>query len=156
MKINVIADLDGTITDETHRRKLIVDENVEAYFRACARDDPNEDVIETLNVLYKAGFCIHIITGRSESVMAQTRDWLRQNLVKYDTLTMRSVKDYDPNGRSGAAFKHDPDIKERICKRLGLTPTNVMMVLEDREEMVEDWREKGYNCWQVRPRGVFY
>lgn len=156
MKRNIIADLDGTISFDHHRRKLIPDESIEHYFQACDRDTPNLAVIEMLEAMRMAGYDIHIVTGRSETTRSKTEVWLRENGVTWSSLNMRPIDTYRAHGRDASGFDSDPELKASICKLQGLTPDNTLMVLEDREEIVDAWRAMGFDCWQVCPRGKFY
>ena len=43
-----------------------------------------------------------------------------------------------------------PDLLEYILTQLQLKKEDVHFILEDRDSMVQKWRELGYTCLQVR------
>lgn len=155
---NIIVDLDGTISLDDHRRHLIPAEGWTAYFEACVDDAPNDPVIEAMKAFRDAGYHIHILTGRCETVREQTQAWLDNNKVPYNSLHMRKAADYDPTSTDSNPdnFRSDEDVKREMLQLQGLGAENVLMVLDDRDVMLKFWRENGYQAWQVRPEGKLY
>lgn len=157
-KINIIVDLDGTISFDDHRRKLIPDEGWDAYFAACVNDEPNLRLIEVMRVFVIQGFKLHILTGRAECTMEATFKWLDHHDVPYHNLMMRRNEDYDSTSRDSDPdnFRSDEDVKNEMLINAGLNVDNVLVVLDDRDVMLKFWRESGYMAWQVRPEGKLY
>lgn len=157
-KINVIVDLDGTLAIDDHRRPLISSHSWSEYFAACVDDPVNESVKSICLLLAQTGHFIHILTGRSERVRAQTTEWLGRHAILYHNLLMRSPNDYDPTAKcnSPTHFRPDSEVKEDMINSLKLKPENTLMVLDDRDHMVIFWRELGFDCWQVRPEGLVF
>src|SRR5690625_3865352 len=138
--MNVITDLDGTISDAEHRVHLVRNhpKDYDTSFAESRNDAPIEAVITVLQALKQAGHDIHIITGRSEVIKRDTETWLKQHDVPFDRLLMRPESDYTPDDR----------LKEKWFKK-EYDPSNVLLVLEDRARVVRMWRRLGLTCLQV-------
>lgn len=59
--------------------------------------------------------------------------------LQWCTILMRKNKDY----------RHDTEVKPELLKNRGITPDDVAFILEDRNVMVQKWRELGFTCLQV-------
>jgi len=153
MKDLYIFDMDGTISDSTHRTHLLADREDKhrwPKFHAAAGDDPpNEAVLKMLCMLINAGHDVLIFTGRSDEVRADTLLWLKSFAGDYldiffdfeEVLIMRPEKDH----REDTILKMDwyqNLLTEQDRKRL-------VAVFEDRTRMVKMWRELGVACFQV-------
>jgi len=51
-------------------------------------------VIWTLQALQRAGYYVHVFSGRSDEVREQTIDWTEAFDVPYDHLRMRAAGDF--------------------------------------------------------------
>lgn len=164
-KDTVICDLDGTIALDVgrayhlhppHREGCSTPEltaqvrcdscgrpprNWEAYYSECGGDQPNWPVIDVLRLLWEDGYNIRILTGRRASTQAITEKWLREHAVPYHTLRMR------PEGER----LDDHILKLRWADEMGYFPSNVHIIFEDRQRVVDAWRSAGYTCFQVAP-----
>lgn len=154
-KKNIICDLDGTIALDHHRNHFLHQEGCtgpgcgckrdwDGYYAACEGDFPNWPVIDLLRLFWEDGYKIHIISGRVERTLEVTSKWLRNHAVPHTSLHLR------PEG----VFTQDNLLKIVRAKSLGLEPDNVIFCLEDRQRVVDAWREYGYTCFQVAP-GTF-
>ena len=135
----IVSDLDGTIALDDHRSHLIETppKRWKEYFLACDRDAPNFPVIEALKGLRcRGGYRIEIWSGRSDLVEEQTRAWLDLYGVPYDRLRLRPAADH----------RHDTVLK---AEWLAGVKDDVFLVLEDRQRVVDMYREHGVACWQV-------
>jgi len=149
----LVADLDGTIADDTVRarnidmldknfgREAITDETWRHYFHRCDEDTPIHNTVVTMRALKDAGWYILILTSRCSSVRSKTVQWLKERAVPYDALVMR---DHTDIGRGGRTFK-----KQVMRGMPNLFRGMVRLVLEDRKALVNMWRSEGYTCWQV-------
>lgn len=140
MKQNVVVDLDGTLADARHRLHFIQGTpKLWDEFHAGSVDDvPKQDIIDIVNALLPH-YRIHIITGRNGIVRGETEEWLEWHEVPYHFLHMRRKNDR----------RHDVEVKKDIITNLNLTPENTLCVFEDRQRMVDAWREWGFTCLQV-------
>lgn len=143
----VIVDIDGTIAKVGDRLKYLQQENKDwdSFYEHCDEDKPIEDMVRLVSNFYEWGYNIVFCTGRRESVREKTRDWIKDNLYmehQYDLL-MRKDKDW----------RHDTEVKPELlakwmwCNKV--EPSDIYLILEDRDSMVAKWRELGYRCLQV-------
>lgn len=139
----VVFDLDGTIADITHRVHLVrrAKPDWDAFFAACVDDAPNVPVIRALQAHLIAGHKVEIWSARSASVRTETEEWLESNLIQPHLLTrMRAVGDNTPDA---------------VLKRHWLTQLHESerpdVVYDDRQRIVDMWRDEGIACFQVAP-----
>lgn len=137
----VIFDLDGTLADIGHRMPLVAGKRKQwnEFFLGCVDDKPIEPVIEMCNLLYRTGYRIRILSGRSAIVHTQTVEWLRQQGVHYHTLTMRPQDDRRP----------DHELKGIWLDALRAEEEDILCVFDDRASVVKMWRRRGLTCLQV-------
>lgn len=137
----IIADLDGTISLVDHRRHFVEGEKKDwqAFYQACIEDGANQPVIELLDRMSRDGFIINIFSGREESVRKQTEFWLHNEFVPYDSLLMRPTGDYTPDDQLKRDWLYlNADLKDKV-----------LFVLDDRQKVVDMWRQEGLTCFQV-------
>lgn len=138
----VVFDLDGTLALNEHRQHFVQrpvgEKNWRAFFDACDKDTPNWPVVLTLNALWSAGMNVQIWSGRTDRVREKTEDWLRLNGLGHIPLRMREEGDHRP----------DTVLKKEWLDDASLKPT---MVFDDRDCVVQMWRENGITCFQVAP-----
>lgn len=101
-------------------------------------DMPNMPLVDTLH--RSEDDLIIIVTGRSEVSREATEEWLDKHEIEYDLLKMRP-KDKD--------FEHDYIIKKEIYDEYIKDKYFVTAVYEDRERLVELWRDLGLFVYQV-------
>ncbi|HDF8527480.1 TPA: hypothetical protein ACQYBV_000604 [Vibrio parahaemolyticus] len=140
---NVIFDLDDTLSDTTHRQGYLTGgkKDWDGFFEACDGDAVNEHIAKLFR-LYRnnAEYNVHILTGRTNGVRSKTYEWLHTNdLAPSGFLVMRNDGDFRP----------DHEIKIEMVNEFGFTPENTEIVFDDRESMVNAWREAGFKCAQV-------
>ena len=146
----VIFDLDGTLALIDKRRTLSTKPNGkmdwDIFFDRdnIKLDVPNTPVITIAQTLHSQGFKIVILSGRSKSTYRTTRHWLIQNDVPFDTLQMRP-NDRDTGGKFH--FMKDSDLKQLWLDTIG--KDNVAMVFDDRNQVVDMWRQNGLTTFQV-------
>ena len=146
MKKNVIFDLDGTLADCEHRRHFVTGDKKDwdGFFKTCVNDEPIKPIINLLKMYRALGCNIYILSGRSASVMTQTRLWIERHVGYLGSgmqLAMREEEDLRP----------DRHVKIDMLIELGLEPEDTEIVFDDRQSMVDMWRELGFLCCQVAP-----
>lgn len=137
----IIFDLDGTLADITHRTHLITNGNNrwDEFYKQCIYDAPNMPIVEIYKTLQKSGkYTMAILSGRSEVVKKETKRWLKENFIKYNILKMRPKGDYTPDEILKLKWLFKIRDKEMIA-----------CVFEDRDKVVNMWREQGITCLQV-------
>ena len=141
----VIFDLDGTLADITARRTLSTND----YYKMdwCVFQDPknidlevpNQKVVDMLDMIDNTDkYQIWILSGRSDVTKDVTIDWLSNNGINYDHLIMRPQKHL---------YMADNDLKQMWLDDIGVN--NVAMVFDDRQQVVDMWRQNGLTCFQV-------
>jgi len=139
-----IFDLDGTLADCTHRLKYIQGEvkDWDMFHSTCVDDLPIEYTIDMLNHLGTHEE-IQILTGRNAVVREQTVKWLDAHNVNYSYLAMREEGDR----------RQDHVIKLKWLRkfRVDFPEEDIQGVFEDRQQVVDMWREEGLICYQVAP-----
>jgi len=83
---------------------------------------------------------IHPI-GRDSKYRPQTETWFDEHGIHYDALYMR------PEGER----KEDSEVKRDLLVQIRADGYNPVLVFEDRDRVVDMWREEGLRCLQVAP-----
>lgn len=154
--MNIITDLDGTLALEIHRRHYIASHGWEAYFEHIHLDPVNVAVMNMLQDLSTHDYNIYIFTSRPEQYRDETTEWLVKHGMPPCTMEMRPDEDTNLGGGCWQAKRTDEQIKLSMLEKYGLNRQNTLMVLEDRDEMVEFYRKLGFNCWQVHHEGPMF
>ena len=151
MKNVIICDIDGTIADLRHRLHYIQNPDGtkkakpdwDSFHAACVDDKPFLDVMQVVNTLYRDDCALYFLSGRNDVVREQTVEWLKNHRFyldySYTELFMRKAGDRRP----------DTVIKLEMMKELGFTPYDVLCIFDDRQCVVDMWRENGYRVMQV-------
>lgn len=127
----IIVDIDGTLAKMNGKRGPY---DTHLYHL----DDVERNLQQIVNYL-SLGYNVLITSGRSEDFRAVTEDWLRKQGVCCDRLLMRKSGDL----RNDAIVKHDL-FHERIAPYY-----NVIMAFDDRDRVVDAWREMGITTAQM-------
>lgn len=139
----VICDLDGTLSDGTHRLHLLptkdlhLTESWSVFNGAAIGDKPIQNTIDVVNTLWEAGMGVIILTGRSDEVETDTLIWLDRYKVKFDYLIMRRAEDN----------RKDTVIKEEVLRAIGLE--HIKCAFDDSPSVVKHFRSLGITTYQV-------
>lgn len=136
-KDTIIVDLDGTLADCNHRIHLAQAKEWDQFNGLCSKDPVHQDVAEAIWAL---GHYYHIIllTGRSEKWRHMTIEWLIDNELQFfDELRMRPEGDW----------RSDFDVKLSLIEDV---KDRILFALDDRDKVVEAFRNAGIPCWQTR------
>lgn len=133
----VICDIDGTLSDYSHRAHLIIgpDKHYEEFQSLSHLDPPIDQIITLLYALDIDGHDIRLWTGRHERYRKTTEEWLEKHLVPCHDLSMR------PNGDNQSDF----NLKEKWLDELGEQP---LFAIDDRKSVVDMFRRRGIICLQ--------
>lgn len=148
----IVIDLDGTLCDSAHRDHHARNGDWDQFHALLAEDKPHSDVLRLMEILINALDEVELIgcTGRNERYRIATERWLMEHGALLDCVLMRPDHDFRPDHELKIELVRDwlnatePATNRRPQDR-------VAFILEDREKVVEAWRNAGYNCWQVRP-----
>ena len=153
-KKTVIFDLDGTLANIDVRRDKSVKSNGKLDWDIFASptsimdwDTPNVPVIKMAQLFKADGFKI-----------VATRDWLKIHNVPFDLLVMRPDKFKDkswPIADGNPAtfdmrFMPDDILKKKMLDTF-VDINDVFLVVDDRQKVVDMWRDLGLNTFQVAP-----
>jgi hypothetical protein len=128
----VIVDVDGTLAIRNGRGPF--------EWRLAKTDVGNSNIIELVKILEKSGMKIVIVTGREEWLRDTTATWLAKHGIQWAQMYMR--KDGD--------FRQDARVKLEFLTNIRDEFEDIFLVLDDRDSVVEMWREQGLTCLQVQ------
>jgi hydroxymethylpyrimidine pyrophosphatase-like HAD family hydrolase len=139
----IICDLDGTLADLTHRLHTIHQPKKDwKAFHAGVKDDSvHEHIAELLHSMMKDGYKLIFVSGRMDYTREATVEWLDRKVGIFPdeyALFMRAKGDYRP----------DYEVKQEILDK-HLVKDRILFVLDDRNSVVNMWRNNGIPCLQV-------
>jgi hypothetical protein len=137
----VICDLDGTLADCGYRAGLIPD--WDAFHKMSPMDKPYPAITKLLELL-NSRHPVLILTGRPEEHRGITLAWLKTQGVSFDELSMRPTLNYESDvdckwAQAVAFFGSEEQVLAQT-----------FIVIDDRDKVVEMWRNKGLTCLQPR------
>ena len=128
----IICDLDGTLALMKGRNPFDAS--------GCGEDLPNAPVVNMVQQYKSLGYAILLVSGRSDEFKPQTEEWLKKHEISYDTLAMRKEGD----------FRRDSIVKKEIFDTHIAQQYFIELVLDDRNQVVDFWRQElGLTCFQV-------
>jgi predicted kinase len=126
----IVVDMDGTLSLLNGRNPFDAS--------TCDRDLPHQPVLDTV-LLWQQSLSVIVVSGRTDDCRSQTEEWLTQYGVKPDLVLMRRVGDQ----------RKDSIIKQEIFEQEILGRYNIKFVLDDRQQVVDMWRDLGLTVFQV-------
>jgi hypothetical protein len=107
------------------------------------KDDSIIEPIQKLlaTVSYDSGVSIVLCSGRPDTYRQDTEEWLDRHKIKRGALYMRKGGDY----------RDDSIVKAELLERIRRDGWNPMLVIDDRQRVVDMWRENGLMCLQCAP-----
>lgn len=142
MRKTIIADLDGTLADHTHRLPLLPTKNLDRteswkeFNSACLWDSPIKSTIDLINAL-SLNYRVVILTSRCNHVSSRTRRWMQLNGVAYDDIIMRREDDHRPS----------TEMKKDVVLEIGLD--NILCCFDDDPAVIKMFREVGLTVYDV-------
>lgn len=146
MKNIIVIDIDNTVSIIGDRLKYLnrKPKDWDSFYDNCLKDKPNFPIIRIIQGLFNLplvtyyNYQFFYITGRPERIREKTLLWLNKYNLCCDTenLFMRKNHDYRP---------------DYILKREIIEPfkDKILMAFEDRDQVVQMYRELGITCLQV-------
>ena len=147
----ICIDIDGTIANLDHRLHYIREKpkDYDAFYAAMSEDTPISDTLWLIDLLvtgyyrHDESFSIFVCTGRPENYREQTEAWLGVNAPRLyfmaQSIMMRPTKDY----------RKDSVIKNEMRQQIEGQGYDIRIVLDDRQQVVDEWRKHGITCLQV-------
>lgn len=158
----IMCDLDGTLA-------IIGDRTPYDATDCDVKDLPNWPVIQTVLAMHAQGVKVMFMSGRDQKYRPETIRFIE----KYCLEACCPLADGDPRGIGYRPIPYelhmrgetapDPDkldqrkdsiIKEELFDAYVRGKHNVLFVLDDRNQVVDQWRSMGLTCFQVAP-GAF-
>ena len=133
LPLAIICDLDGTLALLNGRSPYDASH--------CERDILNVPVAHIVRLYAVNDVAVILVSGREARFRRQTEAWLAAHDIPYEALHMRRTRD----------FRKDAIIKTELYNEHIRDRYAVLFVLDDRNQSVESWREKGLTCLQVAP-----
>jgi len=144
----VIVDIDGTVAHSATRQAKILqllevtpikEMPWSELFKDCQLDKPLWVVIDLILAIankYHIVFC----TSRNETFREKTRAWIDEyiGLWKAPLLMRKSIKDH----------RSDSIVKPELLKEAGITTKNTAFIIEDKNSIVQTWRDLGFTVLQ--------
>ena len=133
----VILDLDGVISDATHRQHFLrgAFKDFRGFFTA-APDDPPLETGLALAASVDDDHTVAILTARPHYMSDDTRSWLAANDVRHDLLILRPEHGRGSRGPSA-------DFKRHELNRLRAAGYEVTAAIDDDERIIEMYRSEG-------------
>lgn len=128
----IICDLDGTLSILNGRNPYDAS--------SCENDLLNEPVANALKIAKNQNYKIILLSGREDIYRKSTLLFLEKHAIRYDALLMRNTND----------FRKDSVIKREIFEREIFGKYFVEFLLDDRNQVVDMWRnDLKLPCFQV-------
>jgi HAD superfamily, subfamily IIIB (Acid phosphatase) len=142
---DIIFDVDGTLMNIEHRRHHVMNKpkNWKAFNDETVNDTPHHDIVEMAIMLKNAGNRIIISSGRVQSQLDITIKQLHDAGVMFDAIYLRALKDN----------RADNLVKSDMLDQMRLDGFDPKTAFDDRQQVVDMWRERGLRCFQVAPGG---
>ena len=145
MKPNIIiVDLDGTLYNSVGRSHLARAGLWDEFHQQSSLDQPNHDVLDLIKALDGKQRILLGITGRNERYRNITNAWLKRWEVPLDHLLMRPDNNFSADGEMKLSLLH------RWLGENSKTMLDIWFALDDRDKVVDAWRNASIPCYQVR------
>lgn len=128
----IIVDIDGTIAHMKGRSPYDWDR---------VGEDECDTIIKGIVNSYDNYGVVIVMSGRDASCRAITEKWLNDNNIVWDTLLMREEGD----------MRKDSIVKRELFDTYIARHYFIEYVLDDRQQVVDMWRDMGLKCLQVAP-----
>lgn len=141
MKQTVLFDIDGTLADIEHRRRFVEADPPDwgSFFKHMGDDTPNEAIVKLYHTLWDSDeYEILILSGRPEKYRAITEQWFIWNEIPFTRILMRGLND----------MRSDVIVKKEMLDALLTEGHKIAFVVDDRNSVVDMWRENGITCLQ--------
>lgn len=136
----IIVDVDGTVADNSHRQHYLAKSPKDwASWRAETHlCKPLTTVIRVIDALREFGDVV-LCSGRWEGEREVTVAWMEEIGFQFAALYMRKDGDFRP----------DDVVKREMLQTLQDDGFHPLMVFDDRNRVVNMWRDAGLTCFQV-------
>ena len=138
----IVFDIDGTLSDVTHRERFARDKDYETFYSLMSKDSPRREVVDLLLSFHNLkkvctdNLCIVILTGRP---------------CKYETETVKCIEkhtglkeheDYILIMRENGDYRNDGIFKNEIIELLQNGIGDIAFMIDDRESVIKTIERK--------------
>jgi FMN phosphatase YigB (HAD superfamily) len=149
MKTWIVCDLDGTLCDSSHRDHLAREKQWDEFHSLLHLDKVHFDVAYSLRLMQAGGMNVVMLSGRNERYRELTYNWLATKAhFNPEHIILRPDNNYETD-----AVLKPRMLAEFLACSIEEAPSHVLMILDDRDKVVEAWRNLGFRCWQTQPGG---
>lgn len=148
----IICDLDGTLAHMGNRSPYDAS--------TCDQDGPNWPVINCVLAMYAKGYKVIFMSGREDKYREPTIRFIEQYVrtpnnwafsQTPETRPTTSPIPYELHMRTTGDQRKDNIIKRELFEQAIVGKYYVEFCLDDRNQVVDGWREMGLSCFQVQP-----
>lgn len=139
----ILVDFDGTLADNNGRNPF--------DWKACINDTPREAVVDLLRIINWYNHFMHndvgekthiiIMSGRDAICMPECLEWLKIYEIRFDEIFLCAEGD----------TRADYIKKRELFNNHIRGRYNIRFALDDRQQVVDEWRAMGIDCFQVQP-----
>lgn len=136
--MDIIVDIDGTLSDPTHRLHLIQgdDPKWDEFYDLAVDDLPHETMCELVAQLMGEGNRVIFVTGRIQRIRRNTVTWLSRALeCECDDIVLMMRKDGD--------HRKDDVVKNEMLQSVRQFGYEPKLAIEDRARIVKMYRQEG-------------
>lgn len=135
----IIVDLDGTLCNTDHRQHHVTAKPKDwmAFYGKLNQDAPNKWCLYLIDGMRGLAEII-FVSGRPDEYYEQTKMWLEGHGLDIWPLFMRKSGD----------FRKDSIVKHEIYHTHIEPHYEVLFCVDDRQQVVDAWRELGLTCLQ--------
>jgi phosphoglycolate phosphatase-like HAD superfamily hydrolase len=142
----VIVDLDGTLAEFDHTEVghwvLGAEKHWDPFFEHMKHAPVIKDIQCLVDILKQQGQHILICSGRPESHKQHSVTWLEKHNIPFDGIYLRP---------DGADAMPDEEVKKNLLEKIHSDGFLPWLVLDDRDAVVNGWRDLGLTCLQCAP-----
>lgn len=143
MKPIVIFDLDGTLSNHSHRIHLAESEAWDLYHNDAIRDTPHDAAVFLWQQLKYASNMV-VCTGRPERFRRTALDWLWAHQMRPLIMLMRADTDH----------RHNHEVRREQLAIIRSTLGEPHLAIDDQDSVINMYREQGIYCLQCGRTGL--
>lgn len=141
MKKVIVVDIDGTLTDTTHRDKYAEENDFDTFNSLCLKDRPYLVMIDLIKKHQEEGCEIHAYSGRSSLYQEKTIEYFEKLGLEFDLIKTRNEGNLIPSKNLKGSW---------IQKNIINEGKELVAVYEDDDKVISALRNKGYNVIDVK------
>lgn len=145
----IVFDIDGVLFNSEHRLQYMKSDTMHKYFKLAVKDTPIAQGIAVCKMFVtNPDYRTIFVTGRGDSLIHRVT-----TLCQLQNHISSRISDYQLIMREWplADDLHDVEKKPIMISQAGYRLEDIFMVFEDRNSIVDMWRQRGVTCYQSQP-----